>query len=358
MAADKTLATLRIQFPDGSQRSVEVRSPSFTAGRAPDGDLQLPDPKISRQHFRLLFEGDRIQLVDLKSSNGTFVGETRLTPNQPHPIAFGQAFSAGPYRMELVSPPEKVPERPKTRKAPAPKERPAEKTIPPAKPKPEPKVEKAPEPAVKIGAEKAPVPAAEPTPRTRRPAAPPAPPPPEGPTLPSLGEYDHTFGVPGDRSRYLQYLPPIFEEHPFLGSFLLAFEGVLAPIEQSVDHFDAYLDPETTPPFFLENLASWLGVILDEKWPLEKRRAVVAEAAELYRKRGTRQGLSRWLEIYTEVTPEIAEPKGQPHHFEVVLNVPRGKNVDQATVERIIEANKPAHATYGLKIVRGKSSGG
>jgi phage tail-like protein len=174
--------------------------------------------------------------------------------------------------------------------------------------------------------------------------------PPEGERV----RYGEAFGLPGDCSRYLQYLPPIYAADPFLGRFLLAFEGVLAPIEQTVDHFDLYLSPRTAPAYFLEHLARWLGIDLDEKWPSATRRALLAEAIELYRRRGTRWALSRHIEICTGVAPEIVEPEEQPFHFRVILRVPAGQAVDRAAVERIIQADKPAHTTYELQTVESR----
>lgn len=169
---------------------------------------------------------------------------------------------------------------------------------------------------------------------------------------------NNLFGLPAARSRYLDYLPPIYAEHPFLDHFLLAFERILAPIEQTIDNFDLYLDPHTAPVFFLDELASWLGLVFDETWPAEKRRLLLAEAIELYGRRGTRRGLSRAIEIYAGVTPHIFdELDDQPHRFNVVLYLPSGEEINQTTLEYIIEANKPAHTTYTLHIFPAKPVG-
>jgi phage tail-like protein len=189
-------------------------------------------------------------------------------------------------------------------------------------------------------------------------APPPQAPPPAGPPGPPLSEngrerYDAFFGLPKDESRYVRFLPPLYSGLPFLGSFLLAFEAVLTPIEQIVDHFDLYLDPGTSPERFLDQLARWLGLTLDEKWPPEKRRAVLKESAELYRRRGTRWGLSRHIEIYAGVPPKITEPKNRPHHFKVSIKLPKSARVEEETLRRIVAANKPAHATYELEVKRG-----
>ena len=50
-----------------------------TVGRSPDSDLYLADPSVSRYHAR--FEADpggRLTLVDLDSTNGTFVNQSQL----------------------------------------------------------------------------------------------------------------------------------------------------------------------------------------------------------------------------------------------------------------------------------------
>lgn len=301
--SDNLIANLRILFPDGTEQIVAVTKTPFNIGRIFGNDLLLTHQKVSRQHARLLFEGERVLLIDLNSSNGTFVGATRLTPNAPFPLAVGQTFRIEPFTLRLETP------------------TPAQSAAPNV---------------ARIGMfDLAPTPA--------RPSPAPA---------ADLGiAYDDAFGLPRDASRYLKYLPPIYHDDEFLGRFLLAFEGILAPIEQSVDHFDLYLDPRTTPAFFLDSLARWLDLTLDEKLPLAKRRALVAEAAELYWQRGTRWGLSRHLEIYTGILPEITEPADRPHHFQVVLRVPPGKTIDRAMVERIIRANQPAHTTFKLEIV-------
>jgi len=303
MASTSVLALLHVAFPDGTEQTIPVGRTPFHIGRAPGSDLLLASPDVSGQHARLLLQGSEVLLVDLNSATGTMVGDQRLDANVPFALAFGQEFRIGPFGLR-VEPPS----------------------------------------AVRAGRGECSARGATATPPTAPPPPPATPEPPEGGQVP----YDQSLGLPADHSRYLAYLPPIYQRDPFLGRFLLAFEGLLAPIEQTVDHFDLYLSPRTTPECFLEHLARWLGMALDEKWPAATRRALLAEAVELYRRRGTRWGLSRYIEIVTGVVPEIVEPEDRPFHFRVVLRPPAGQAVDLATVERIIQANKPAHTTYEL----------
>ena len=66
-----------------------------------------------------------------------------------------------------------------------------------------------------------------------------------------------------------------------------AFDEVLAPLFTTLDCFDSYLDPDLAPHDFVDWLASWVGVDIDETWTLERRRRLIQDAVVLYRIRGT-----------------------------------------------------------------------
>ena len=93
-------------------------------------------------------------------------------------------------------------------------------------------------------------------------------------------------------STYLKFLPAIYSESDFLGRFLMIFESIMGPLEGMSDNLKYYFDPGTTPSELLPWLASWIDLVLDESWPLERRRRLVKSAVELYQWRGTRHGLS------------------------------------------------------------------
>jgi phage tail-like protein len=174
------------------------------------------------------------------------------------------------------------------------------------------------------------------------------------------------------RSSYLQYLPAIYKKDEFIGRFLCIFEDILQPVESTVDNIPYYFDPYVTPESFLPWLASWLGLVLDERWPIAKRRELIMSIVELYRWRGTKRGLKEFLRIYTGVVPQITEPVsgpkislgpdtrlginahlggGEPFEFTVTIIADNLAEVDINTARAIIEAQKPAHTTYALNII-------
>jgi phage tail-like protein len=93
----------------------------------------------------------------------------------------------------------------------------------------------------------------------------------------------------------------------FLRRYLALFDGTLGDLEARSDARAILLDPHAAPEEVLPWLASFLGLALDERWPLHARRQLIAETPQLWRARGTVAGLSRFLELYLGVAPVIVE---------------------------------------------------
>lgn len=172
------------------------------------------------------------------------------------------------------------------------------------------------------------------------------------------------------QSSYLEHLPALYRDDEFMGRFLLIFESIMKPLENTVDNLHLYFDPLIAPEPLLPWLSSWLDLALDPTWPTERRRELVKHCVELYRWRGTKHGLSEYLRIYTGAVPEISEyvpgmrldrktklgtdtklgSSGAGHHFTVTLDLNEDGAVSTETIRTIIEAQKPAHTVYTLVI--------
>jgi phage tail-like protein len=116
-------------------------------------------------------------------------------------------------------------------------------------------------------------------------------------------------GLPSPRA-LVDTLPGLYQDDPMVGAWLSALDEVLAPVFLTLDGFPAYLDPWLTPADFVPWLAGWVGLVLDPAWPMGRRRAGIARAAELYRLRGTAAGVAAAVELATGVSPEVTESGG------------------------------------------------
>jgi pSer/pThr/pTyr-binding forkhead associated (FHA) protein len=67
-------------------------------GRSSGGDLVLHDPRVSRHHARLFFREGRWILVDLRSTNGTYVNVVRVQRGERLP---GDVLALGTERLQV-----------------------------------------------------------------------------------------------------------------------------------------------------------------------------------------------------------------------------------------------------------------
>ncbi|MBE0447340.1 MAG: DUF3662 domain-containing protein [Actinobacteria bacterium] len=67
-----------IRVGPGGETKYALTTHSFKIGRAPDNDIIIPDPNVSRHHAHIESISARHVLKDLNSTNGTLVNGTRV----------------------------------------------------------------------------------------------------------------------------------------------------------------------------------------------------------------------------------------------------------------------------------------
>ncbi len=181
-----------------------------------------------------------------------------------------------------------------------------------------------------------------------------------------------------DRS-IVGYLPQLYQRsdltgRSFVKDFLWVFQHLQFQTDEKLEHLEEYFDPHECPPEFLDYLASWVALTLEQGWPETKKRSLIKRAVELYHLRGTPRGLRVFLRIFTGVDPEIIEgvwpfdgfvvgvsstvgvdtvlmhAVNRAHAFLVKIPLPIDQ-VDLETVRRIhriVEREKPIHTDYML----------
>jgi phage tail-like protein len=197
------------------------------------------------------------------------------------------------------------------------------------------------------------------------------------------------------RISYLELLPRVYRRDAdsarFLEQYLALFERMITRVEDRYELFSRQINPDAAPSGIIDWLASLIDLAFDPSWSLARRRALVAAAIQLYRTRGTISGLRRYLEIYTGMDPVIIErfrerpgraaflgrpgnvtgsampltspaPSATPeeelyreyaHRFTLVVYLQDECDAPVAVpvIDRIVEANKPAHTIHTLRVI-------
>ncbi len=335
--------TISIRRDGGEVQRLEARLGQLTIGRDAASFVVLDDAAIAPHHARLICTPGGTRIVDGGSESGTRLNGQPLVAYAGQPLRDGDSIAIGPFELRYELPQQ------------------TQLALEAALPAP------ASNGAAQNGTGRVLVDIG--TLRERNPRIP-------------AGVYLPDYDV-GD---YLALLPPSY--HPgsadeFLPRFLRIFKSVLDPLDRMIQLIHYYFDPRVTPEQVLPWLATWVSLVLDEKWDVARRRDLVSAAAYLYRFRGTRLGLGEYLRIYAGAAPRLVDAGSAalagdapvPEHVvRVILKVPRdrveeegrlraedtpeGRKFDPAAarqaierqIRQIIESEKPAHAAYELEL--------
>jgi phage tail-like protein len=103
------------------------------------------------------------------------------------------------------------------------------------------------------------------------------------------------------RATSLDQLPAVYAEDPqardFIERFLSVFDAQLEQIDEVLARRSALLDADALPDDALGWLAGLLGTGFEAEMPVANRRRLLCAAPDLFRRRGTPQGLVDTLEI-------------------------------------------------------------
>ena len=92
---------LRITQSDGRIRRHALSGSGLCIGRSQGNDVVVDDPRVSGRHARLQVRGTAVELIDVGSSNGTFVNGQRIRPHSPHPLSPGDTVRLGDTVLQL-----------------------------------------------------------------------------------------------------------------------------------------------------------------------------------------------------------------------------------------------------------------
>jgi phage tail-like protein len=126
----------------------------------------------------------------------------------------------------------------------------------------------------------------------------------------------HQMRLDYGRKTLAEYLPPLYtrQDAPrdFLERLLALSGGVMEDVEAEIGDLVRLFNPASAPatgyPAWLPWLAGWLAFEWNDRWKDGEARSNLASAFELYGLRGTRDGLRRYIRMYTGGEVHIEEP--------------------------------------------------
>lgn len=72
------MAKLILKFMDATLQEIPITKSTVTIGRVDKNDIKIENLAVSRQHAKIVQDGDRYIMEDLSSLNGTFINEKRV----------------------------------------------------------------------------------------------------------------------------------------------------------------------------------------------------------------------------------------------------------------------------------------
>lgn len=98
------MLALTIREKNGEERQLIFEKEEVTIGRAHGSDIVLPRSNISKRHARLVDKHDKVVIVDLRSTNGTYVNGRRITA--PELLTYEDKVYIGDFVIRLSRPAE------------------------------------------------------------------------------------------------------------------------------------------------------------------------------------------------------------------------------------------------------------
>lgn len=159
-------------------------------------------------------------------------------------------------------------------------------------------------------------------------------------------------------------LPGVYQADDFAQRFTAGLDDVLAPILSTLDNLAAYVDPRTAPADFLEYLATWVGIYLQESWSLDRRRDVVRAAVGIHRRRATARGIREAVSLVLDAPVEVVEsgaaawsqrpggplPGSAAPELVVRVGLPELSALEMRRLDALVALVKPAHVPHRIEL--------
>lgn len=91
---------MRVSSPGEAIRKIPLKPGTNTVGKAASCDIRVADPYVSEVHAKIFYEGGKVSLYDLRSTNGSYLDGVKVTEAE---IKEGSVCKIGNSELCLVS---------------------------------------------------------------------------------------------------------------------------------------------------------------------------------------------------------------------------------------------------------------
>lgn len=112
------------------------------------------------------------------------------------------------------------------------------------------------------------------------------------------------------RRSWIEYLPEIYQREDrdgFLERYLGIFQTIYEDLNDEIRNVSRRFDVDLTEGGYLVWLAQWIGIENGQIWTENQLRRLLKEGVALYKRRGTRQGITDFVALYTGEAPFLVE---------------------------------------------------
>jgi len=176
------------------------------------------------------------------------------------------------------------------------------------------------------------------------------------------------------KESWLKYLPDIYtsqDKNNFLERYIAVFQSLYEDLNDRIYDVPYLFDISSTSKELLDWMADWIDVSESYMWPEERLRNLLEKGISLFKKRGTKHGMSEFLEVFTGQRPFIVEYHeldkysgisakhmkdmltDSPYSFTVLVKEEFVKSPREYSVlTKIIDEMKPVHMEVELMVLK------
>lgn len=109
------------------------------------------------------------------------------------------------------------------------------------------------------------------------------------------------FSVEYNKKQIYEYLPEIYrQKNDFMHSFLGIFQSMIYDFQDEIEKSLYFIDPDDIEENHLKWLSEWVEAICPLSWNDDKIRRFIKMSFQLYKEKGTKQGIEKLIRFFTD----------------------------------------------------------